>query len=145
MPWLGGLAAAAFIAAAVNVAGDFDLSGPVTHVRDGDTIEVAGVPVRLQGLHAAELSEPGGHDAKRFMAALVRGRDAACKLTGERNRDRMIGVCFVEHRAGFVDLGEAMVAAGMARDCPRFSGGRYAEAEAEAGRAWSTPLPGYCR
>jgi endonuclease YncB( thermonuclease family) len=41
-----------------------EVAGPVTHVRDGDTIEVAGVPVRLNGLHAPELREPGGQAAK---------------------------------------------------------------------------------
>ena len=29
------------------------------YVRDGDTIEVGGVAVRLQGLHCPELGEPG--------------------------------------------------------------------------------------
>jgi hypothetical protein len=43
-----------------------------------------------------------------------------------------------------------MVRNGFARDCPRFSGGRHAEAERQAaaegaaiGRVY--PLPGYCR
>ncbi len=30
------------------------LQGTITHVRDGDTIEVAGIPVRLWGIHAPE-------------------------------------------------------------------------------------------
>lgn len=61
-------------------------TGEVTHVRDGDTIEVGGLPIRLSGL---------------------------------------------------------------ARDCPRYSGGRYREAEREAARNGATigrsyRLPGYC-
>ncbi len=36
------------------------LVGAVTHVRDGDTLEVAGLRARLQGLAAPELDEPGG-------------------------------------------------------------------------------------
>ena len=39
------------------------LVGEVTRVRDGDTIVVAGVPVRLQGLAAPERGEPGGAEA----------------------------------------------------------------------------------
>ena len=39
------------------------LAGAVTHVRDGDTIEVGGVPIRLQGLAAPEGDEPGGTEA----------------------------------------------------------------------------------
>lgn len=43
------------------------LLGPVTHVRAGDTVEVAGVPIRLQGLAAPELSEAGGPEAARAL------------------------------------------------------------------------------
>jgi hypothetical protein len=43
-----------------------------------------------------------------------------------------------------------MVHRGVARDCPRFSQGRYAEAEGQAAAQGATisrvyPLPGYCR
>lgn len=43
-----------------------------------------------------------------------------------------------------------MVRAGLARDCPRFSGGRYAVIEAQAAAAGATiqdsyGLPRYCR
>jgi hypothetical protein len=42
-----------------------------------------------------------------------------------------------------------MVAAGLARDCPHFSGGRYSDIEARAAAAGATigqtyELPGYC-
>ena len=40
------------------------------------------------------------------------------------------------------DIGAALIEAGLARDCPRFSRGRYAELEPEAARR--LPLPGYC-
>ena len=43
-----------------------------------------------------------------------------------------------------------MVRQGYARDCPRYSGGRHAEAERQAAADGATirevyPLPGYCR
>jgi hypothetical protein len=43
-----------------------------------------------------------------------------------------------------------MVRRGVARDCPRFSEGRYAEAERQAAAEGATigriyALPGYCR
>ena len=73
------------------------------------------------------------------------GREVTCKLTAEQNRDRLIGVCFL---AG-TDVGETLVRAGHARDCPHFSGGRYIQAEVAAreterdlSRVYA--LPSYC-
>lgn len=140
-----GAAVAVLIAAGIIHAGVEDVRGAVTHVRDGDTIEVEGLPVRLHGLHAPELRQPGGTEAQAFMAALVRNRPVKCYLTGAKNRDRVIGVCYVDRDGEDYDLGELMVAAGMARDCPRYSGGRYAEVEGMARPAVPMPLPGYCR
>ena len=121
------------------------LTGPVTKVRDADTIEVAGVPVRLQGVAAPELDEPGGPAAAAFARNLILGRQVECSLTGEQSRDRVIGVCSLDG----VDVGELVIRAGHARDCPHFSGGRYISAEVVArktGRDLSKlyPLPSYC-
>jgi endonuclease YncB( thermonuclease family) len=118
----------------------------VTHVRDGDTIEVAGVAVRLEGVAAPERGEPGAGAASRFMRELVDGRELRCKLTGERNHDRVIGVCYLIGH----NFGALIIRAGHARDCPRFSGSRYAAAKAAAARDGSEiraayRLPSYCR
>jgi endonuclease YncB( thermonuclease family) len=45
----------------------FDLVGPVTHVRDGDTIEVSGVPVRVANLDCAELGTTAGNHPTAVM------------------------------------------------------------------------------
>jgi endonuclease YncB( thermonuclease family) len=116
------------------------------NVRDGDTIEVGGLPIRLQGLAAPEGDEPGGEVATRAMRRLVGGRQVRCELDGERTHDRCVGVCYLEGR----DIGEALVHAGLARDCPRFSRGRYRAVEAQAAAAGATiiqsyRLPDYCR
>ncbi len=37
-----------------------ELHGVVSHVRDGDTIEVENIPIRLNGVSAPELDEPLG-------------------------------------------------------------------------------------
>jgi endonuclease YncB( thermonuclease family) len=42
------------------------------------------------------------------------------------------------------DIGASVIAAGLALDCPRYSGGRYAEYEIE-GAAAKIKLPKYCR
>ena len=119
------------------------LVGLVTDVRDGDTIEVEGVAVRLQGIAAPERGDALGRRATRAMRALVAGRRIAWRPDGSRSWDRIVARCFLAGE----DIGEIMVRLGLARDCPRYSGGRYAAAEREAGRpiARAYPLPSYCQ
>ncbi len=122
------------------------LEGTVAHVRDGDTIEVGPIAVRLQGIAAPEGNEPGGAIATDAMRDLVLGKELRCDLTGDRSHDRVIGVCFLDDGR---DVGEVMVFQGHARDCRRFSRGRYADAERHA-RAMGHDLsqiyalPEYC-
>jgi endonuclease YncB( thermonuclease family) len=93
-------------------------------VVDGHTLDVAGVRVRLKGVaapevaHAGDPGERGGEAAKAFMVELAEGRTVVCELTGERSRGRRVGYCSRDGR----DLGAEVIAAGLARDCPRFSG-----------------------
>lgn len=80
------------------------------------------------------------------MRQLVDGREIRCELDGERTHDRCVAVCYLEDQ----DISEAMIRSGLARDCPRFSGGRYRAAETAAEAAGATiggsyPLPSYCR
>jgi endonuclease YncB( thermonuclease family) len=49
-----------------------------------------------------------------------------------------VGICYVEGR----DVAAELVKHGLARDCERFSGGRYRELETPSGRL--LPLPSYC-
>jgi endonuclease YncB( thermonuclease family) len=117
----------------------FDLVGPA-RVRDGDTIVVAGTPVRLSGLHCPEAREPGGAAATAAMRALVRHATVACALNGARSHDRMVGRCAV----GAIDLGERLIEAGYCARCPRYDPAeRYRAAQGEAG-PWPGTLPGYC-
>lgn len=112
------------------------IEGPAT-VRDGDTIVVGNIPIRLQGVAAPEKHEPGGSEATGAMVKLVAGKTVTCNLTGERTHDRHVGICYVDGR----DIGEMIIALGLARDCPRFSRGRYAAVEVNR----ALPLPHYCR
>jgi micrococcal nuclease len=114
------------------------LAGRVTHVRDGDTIMVEGVAVRLQGLHAPEVSEPDGGEAARFMRELVEGRVVVCRLTGDRTYDRRVGRYFLKGD----DIAARLIRAGLGRDCARYSGGRYATDE--TGQGGRLALPSYC-
>ena len=59
------------------------------------------------------------------MVELVEGQTVVCDLTQERTHGRRVGWCYLDGQ----DIAEALVRAGLARDCPRFSGGRYAAVE----------------
>jgi endonuclease YncB( thermonuclease family) len=88
---------------------DLILSGPVTHVRDGDTIEVRRIPVRIANLDCAERDTAAGVKATRLMQQLVARGDATCALEGRMSYDREVGTCSI---AGIGDVGEAMIQAG---------------------------------
>lgn len=116
------------------------LTGTVTKVRDGDTIEVGKIPIRLNGVSAPELNEPLGPMSKAFMTDLVMGKHVRCELNGSKTHDRFVGICYLDEQ----DIGATVIGTGLALDCPRFSGGRYAEYEVE-GAAARMKLPGYCK
>ncbi len=116
-----------------------ELHGIVSYVRDGDTIEVENIPIRLNGVSAPELDEPLGPESKAFMHELVIGQSVHCELNGEKTYDRFVGVCFLNNK----DIGISIIEAGLAIDCPKFSSGGYAEYETvEARRVIG--LPKYC-
>jgi endonuclease YncB( thermonuclease family) len=107
------------------------VEGRVTKVRDVDTIEVRGVPVRLNGLDGPETSTRPGRDARNFMVRLLRGKSVTCQLTGARTYDRWVGTCYLDG----TDLAAIAIANGHALDCARYSGGRYRQYETPAARA----------
>ena len=128
------------IGAVVAVAAEpTTLIGTVTHIRDGDTIEVSEIPIRLNGVSAPELNEPLGERSKIFMRDLVFGQQVRCELNGEKTYDRFVGTCYL----GGKDIGILVVEAGLALDCPRYSGGRYAVSEIATARE-QIKLPSYC-
>ena len=106
---------------------------------DGDTLDVEGVRVRLNGVAAPERDEQGGSEATDAMRQIIGNQAVRCSLTGETTYQREVGTCWI----GTLDVGAALIAAGRARDCPRYSGGRYASLETPAAQA--LPLPRYCR
>lgn len=117
-----------------------ELRGTVSHVRDGDTIEVESIPIRLNGVSAPELDEPLGQASKTYMQELVLNKHIQCELKGEKTYDRFVGNCYL----GEKDIGAEIIKAGLALDCPRFSRGRYKVVETEVART-RIKLPGYCK
>lgn len=71
------------------------IEGRVTHVRDGDTIEVTHVPVRIADLDCAESGSMAGNRATRRMRALVHSQTVSCRLSGKRSYDRHVGTCYL--------------------------------------------------
>ena len=74
-----------------TVSGSF-LQGVITHVRDGDTFEVNGIPIRLAALDCPENSTAEGRYASRIAKA-YQGAEVKCELTGARTYDRLVGYC----------------------------------------------------
>ncbi len=88
------------------------LEGTVNHVRDGDTIEVAEVPVRLGSLDCAERDTPAGRIATAWMQQLVAGISLTCALNGRTSHDRQIGSCALPDGR---DLAALMIREGYCR------------------------------
>lgn len=107
------------------------IEGRVNKVRDADTIVVDGVPVRFNGVDAPELNTRAGQDGRRWMVNAVGGQTFRCELTGEKTYDRWVGTCYI----GDVNLSAAVIAAGHALDCRRYSGGRYRKYETPAAKS----------
>ncbi len=117
--------------------------------KDGDGIVIRGTEIRMQGVAAPEDNsyrvDDGGPAATRALSELVDGETVTCRLDGSTARGRPVGICTL----GGQDLGATLIRNGYARDCPRYSGGRYRAAEMQAradGEDLSDiyELPGYC-
>ena len=80
------------------------LSGKVTHVRDGDTIEVNGTPIRLAALDCPERGTKDGNYATK-LAEQFQGLQATCELTGAKTYDRLVGYCSING----ADFGQYMM------------------------------------
>lgn len=118
------------------------LTGPVTHVRDGDTIEVSGVPVRLQGLNCDERGTALGESATAAVTRLVHQGPVSCALTGDKTYDREVGRCSLPDGR---DIGAVLISQGQCGRCERYDPqGAYIEPQRRAG-PFRGRSPGYCR
>lgn len=90
------------------------VTGPVTRIRDGDTIEVDSVPIRFGSLDCAESRTYDGQKATDRLKALVEGQTLTCHLNGRTSHDRSIGRCIT---AEGQDVASFMIAEGF---CDRF-------------------------
>lgn len=112
------------------------VSGPA-HVLDGDTIEVAGTRIRLEGIDAPEGGQrcnrrlfgewSCGTAATYALMGLVQNREVGCEDRGLDKYGRTLGICFVDGR----DVNAEMVRMGLAWAYVKYSTANVAE-EAEA-------------
>lgn len=93
------------------------------HVHDGDTIGRGKDRIRIWGIDAPELSEPGGKASRDHLRALIAGQALACTMIERDRYGRRVMRCTLPNGA---DLACQMVAAGHAEDWPRYSGGAFA-------------------
>lgn len=90
------------------------VEGRVSHIRDGDTIEVNGVAIRFSSLDCAEMDTLEGQRAAARMRRLVSAATVTCHLNGRTSYDREIGSCRLSD-------GRDIAAIMMAEDlCRRF-------------------------
>lgn len=95
---------------------------------DGDTVRLdspgANLRLRIWGIDAPEIKDPGGVEASSALARLVAGETLACDLMDVDRYGRPVVRCGTAHVA---DVACELVRQGHANDWPRYSGGRYAD------------------
>jgi len=108
-------------------------------VIDGDTIEIAGQRIRLHGIDAPESRQlcsdaagqryRCGQRAALMLADWIDGAQPIRCVSRDRDRwGRVIAAC----TRGGADVVEWLVRKGHALDWPRYSGGKYADAQRAA-------------
>lgn len=105
-------------------------------VIDGDTLEVAGERIRLEGIDAPELAQTCGRRwfgtwacgtrAAAALEAKTEGRRITCDINGFDRYDRALGTCFLDGR----DLNAEMVREGLAWAFVKYSSRYVAEERA---------------
>jgi len=88
----------------------------VTRIRDGDTIVVGLIPIRIANLDCAERGSKSGDRATRQITGMVKNVQLRCTLEGRRSYDREVGVCSLPNGR---DIGEILIAGGY---CQRWRG-----------------------
>jgi endonuclease YncB( thermonuclease family) len=89
---------------------------------DGDTIRSDGQRLRIWGIQAPEMGEPGGDAAKSAMRRLIAGRALSCDVIDIDRYDRPVVRCDLPDGT---DLACRLVAMGAAVDWPKYSRGAY--------------------
>ena len=126
----------------ITVSAQAELTGHITHVRDGDTLEVGDIAIRLNGLTCDERGTDLGDRATAYLRSQVLGKTATCSLNGERTYDRLVGRCATEDLG---DIGVHLITQQLCGRCERYDPeGEYAQAQRDAG-PYAGAMPSYCK
>jgi micrococcal nuclease len=109
-------------------------------VIDGDTIRIKQQSIRLWGIDAPELDEPGGLDAKYMLETIISYNKVTCKPVGARSHKRIVATCVLPSGE---NIAATLVQRGFALDCTRYSRGKYKHLEPTGIRSVITSKP-YC-
>jgi endonuclease YncB( thermonuclease family) len=133
---LGGVSLASGSGVISDHSAGVSLSGEA-RVIDGDTIDLQGTRIRLEGIDAPEIAQTCprtlagtwscGEAAAATLRRLVAGRPLTCQRQGHDKYGRVLGICFDGSR----DINAEMVREGMAWAFVRYSQ-TYVREEAEA-------------
>lgn len=106
--------------------GNYDFTGDVTRIVDGDTFYMTGqeVRVRIWGLAAPERGDPDGPEATRALADLITGQTLGCELHDTDRYGRPVAQCFLPDGR---DIAAVMIEGGTAEEYCRYSGGHYGQ------------------
>jgi len=117
-----------------------DLSGLVTAVPDGQTLVMGDLRIRLNEIVIASSSTSSGAEARSILRSLALGREVDCRVC-QRSGSAVFATGRCQSADG-QDLGQTLIAAGLARDCVVVSGGRLSIFETAEGK--EIPLPEHC-
>jgi endonuclease YncB( thermonuclease family) len=116
-----------------------EISGTRVHARDGDTLTIGDVAIRIAGIDAPEYHQSCtgangrqwlcGQAARTRLAELIAPGEVRCAVEATDKYHRRVARCAAR---GTADVGEAMVRAGLAISPAMRGQARYADAEDSA-------------
>ena len=125
--------------------------GTVTRVSDGDTIWVTDAAgkqqkVGLAKIDAPESEKPFGKESMQFLKGLVHGKEVEVHWAEKDRHGRLLGIVYLKHEKGVVDVNLTMVKNGFARHYSSTDHTpAYAEAEKDARKfrrgLWAAEAP----
>jgi micrococcal nuclease len=123
-----------------------EISGPITHVVDGDTLDVNNIRIRLALVNTPEVGEPGFDTAKNFVEKLCLDKNGEVDIDdGQRQGSfgREIGVVYCDG----VNLNSELMSKGYAStstefcDVSEFSAEPWAKSSCQVGSDENNNLP----
>jgi len=110
-----------------------ELAGNVTHIADGDTLDINGITIRLSLVNTSERGQAGYKEAKEFVKSLCLGKHGELDVDdGQRRGDRFGREIGIVYCSG-VNINEKLMDKGLANilteycDISEFSNEKWAK------------------